>query len=547
MTTQGLLRNRRLIIATILMLALVIVILIAQILADKQPGTDTIINDAASVICASIAAGFYISVWLTMSSKEVYKKIWGWVTLGIILWTIAEIIWGYYEVILGIIVPYPSIADLFWLSGYIPVYVALSIGYRTFHSTSSRRQMLAIILAVLLFSAASVFLVIMPILQSFDPAKILESMITLAYPLADSALFILTLTIVLAMEKGRFALPWQLFGAGLMFEAIGDLTFSYATQNGIYYPADQLNFISGFVDTTLRISYLLMGLAIFTYSLISELRSTNKINLELRSLAKSNILVFITSLGKILSVSDNLSNLVGSPVKTSYIGLPLGETLRINESEVANLIKETAECGSVSAQPLSVTDSNGSSKDIWYTSLAINDEKNQLNCIALVLRANLDLNGDAEIPLKEDQRMLVEHYLTKAGTKQTEENQILKTYFLEQINLLYSLVQQFSGGKMADTLLMHLQQVARRNNWQFSYDGHNITIPEEYQGQVMAGLFAGLLLEAKNFVADRTSLKMVEQEMVNLDKSLGQDTLRYVDQYNLRSLGQPAARGESSG
>jgi len=86
----------------------------------------------------------------------------------------------------------------------------------------------------------------MPILQSFDPAKILESLITLAYPLADSALFILTLMIIFAMEKGRFALPWQLFGAGLIFEAIGDLTFSYATQNGLYYPADQINFYLGF-------------------------------------------------------------------------------------------------------------------------------------------------------------------------------------------------------------------------------------------------------------------------------------------------------------
>jgi len=76
MNEQGLLRNRRLAIAAILMLALVIAILIAEILAARQPGLDTIINDAASVICASIASGFCISVWLSMSSQEVYKKIW---------------------------------------------------------------------------------------------------------------------------------------------------------------------------------------------------------------------------------------------------------------------------------------------------------------------------------------------------------------------------------------------------------------------------------------------------------------------------------------
>jgi len=128
-------------------------------------------------------------------------------------------------------------------------------------------------------------------------------------------------------------------------------------------------------------------------------------------------------------VSDNLSNLVGSPIKTAYIGSPLSGALRINESEVENIVKETTERGSVRAQPLRVTDSNGSPKDIWYTSLAINDEKNRLNCVALVLRANLDLKGEAEIPLKEDQRMLIEHYLTKAGASKQRKTRSSKPIF----------------------------------------------------------------------------------------------------------------------
>ena len=382
MISQGILRNRRLIIAAILMLALILSILAAEVLEARQTGVDTIISGAASAICASIAAGFYISTWRSLGSQEAYKKIWGWVTLGVILWALAEITWEFYEVVLKITVPYPSVADLFWLSGYIPIYVALSIAYRTFQAKSSRQQKIAIVLVAVLFAAASISVVIVPIVQSFDPTKLLESLINLAYPLADSALFILTLMIVVAMEKGRFSLTWRLFGIGLMFEAIGDLTFFYATWNGLYYPGDQLNLISGFIDIILSASYLILGLAIFTYSLISELRSTNNINLSLRSLARSSILVFITHQGKILSASDNISNLTRSPIKTSYAGLRLSETLRINESEVEDIIKKTSERGSVSAQPLSITDSNGSPKDIWYTALAINDEKNQLNCIA---------------------------------------------------------------------------------------------------------------------------------------------------------------------
>jgi hypothetical protein len=39
-------------------------------------------------------------------------------TLGLIFWFIANIIWAYYEVVLDIISPVPSLADLFLLSAF---------------------------------------------------------------------------------------------------------------------------------------------------------------------------------------------------------------------------------------------------------------------------------------------------------------------------------------------------------------------------------------------------------------------------------------------
>ena len=39
-------------------------------------------------------------------------------TVGAFLWLCAEASWAYYREGLGVEVPYPSIADLFWLIGY---------------------------------------------------------------------------------------------------------------------------------------------------------------------------------------------------------------------------------------------------------------------------------------------------------------------------------------------------------------------------------------------------------------------------------------------
>ena len=50
------------------------------------------------------------------SKKEIKLKFI--LTLGLVFWFIANIIWGYYEIVLDIVSPVPSLADLFLLSAY---------------------------------------------------------------------------------------------------------------------------------------------------------------------------------------------------------------------------------------------------------------------------------------------------------------------------------------------------------------------------------------------------------------------------------------------
>jgi len=42
--------------------------------------------------------------------------------LCVLLWFVAETVWGIYEVILHVDIPYPSVADLFYLAGYFPAF-----------------------------------------------------------------------------------------------------------------------------------------------------------------------------------------------------------------------------------------------------------------------------------------------------------------------------------------------------------------------------------------------------------------------------------------
>jgi hypothetical protein len=152
------------------------------------------------------------------------------------------------------------------------------------------------------------------------------------------------------------------------------------------------------------------------------------------------------------------------------------------------------------------------------------------------LRTNFDLQGEEERSLSEEQKMLINYYLTQAGTYQNEENQVLKAYFLEQIRLLYSLIQQFGGASVADKLLIHLNQVVGQKDWHFTFMGREIGIPEEYEGETLADRLSILLQEAKTFAVNVINLRVVEQEMRILDNNLSTDNQRYIDKYGLRSV-----------
>jgi hypothetical protein len=508
-------------------------------LFSAQTHTVTVINDVASVVCALTASLLFIVVWISTSNRDASKKIWRQMVIGLLFWTVAETIWAFYEVALGQEVPYPSIADFFWLFGYAIICLALFTQYRLFQVTPTQQQRMMIAILVLVFVLIGGLMVLGPIIQGFDPEDILVSLLNIAYPVFDLILLVLVLSVIFSLEQGRFVLAWHILGVGLVFLAAADLMFSYADWNEIYFPDNRLNGITLLIDTLYHVAYLTLGLAAYTYRVISTSLQSVTMDIVLRSLTKSNILIFVDPSGTIISLSDNFSNLVRSRTQSQYVQMPLCEALQIDQAVVEDLIAKTIERGSLSTQPVVIRDVLKQPKDIWLTSLAVYNDQKELVCIAMVLRTNLSLPDGEERPLSEEQKMLVNYYLTQAGTYRSEENQVIKAYFLEQVRLLYSLVQQFSGTPVADKLLIYLNQVSSGNDWQFTFASQEIGIPAEYEGQTLAERMSVLLQEAKKYAGDMINLQIVVQEMKLLDNSLSADNLRYIDKYNLRSKAKP--------
>jgi len=185
-------------------------------------------------------------------SKSPFAKIWLYLISGLFLWFLGETSWGVYTLIFGVELPYPSVADVFWIGGYIPLF----IGYFTYVMIFRKALTLKMIAKSLIISAITTIIVIVTVLLPILTWK--ENLVTLildfAYPLLDILLLSILLIGINIFWGGRLKIPWLLMVSALSTNVCADAAFSYTTAQGTYYPGHLL-------DAFYFVSYVLMYVA----------------------------------------------------------------------------------------------------------------------------------------------------------------------------------------------------------------------------------------------------------------------------------------------
>lgn len=536
MGASTLLRNRPFVLAVFTAVALMAAILWAELATASDPEVNVLVTDSAGVLCAAIASAMYIWAYASMTGRDLSRRVWGLVAMGIVLWTVAEAIWAYDELIRGIESPYPGMADAFWLAGYVPIIVALVAKYRSFGGARRWRSRPTVIVVILVYGALIIPFVFWPIVGDFDTSRLLESLVSTAYPVADSVLCVLSIVIIFALERGRFADAWRLFGAGMVLSAIADSLFAYLSWNGLYYPEGQITALSLTDDALFNVQYLLLAIAILTYVLRARGIREGEFRLVLQRLEaplnKMETLIFVNPQGRILLASDNLGNLVGTSERKQWVGMDLANAFGMDAQRMHAVVDEIVKRGSVTGQPMSFQDFDHREKSASLSALAVRDREMNLNMVVLILLSPLPAN-EVVPPLTDQQRMWVDHFLQEAGTASAEEKNTIGAYLVAQVNLLYSLLLQFTGKESADRLLEHLSQSAQEQHWFFASTGLEIILPETLQGEELVRVVEGLLQAARRYAADATDRGMIEQESMGLDARLAPKSRAVIEKSGL--------------
>ena len=147
-------------------------------------------------------------------------------TIGLVFWFIANIIWGYYEIILDIVSPVPSLADLFLLSAYGFLIYRLLVTYKKLGEITNKK-----IIYIVSIGTGFFLIYILNLMLSLTEISnfrgLMLFIVTIAYPILNSILTVLALTILLNIknEKHHF-IPWICELVGLLAIVIGDSWFA---------------------------------------------------------------------------------------------------------------------------------------------------------------------------------------------------------------------------------------------------------------------------------------------------------------------------------
>jgi hypothetical protein len=211
----------------------VVALTIAQTVTGDKNAL-TLIADLGSVVFGSLAAAVLFTSARCFDADNPLRRIWLLIGAGMAAYAVGDLVWAVLDIRSGFgAVPYPSVADLFYIAMYVFVALGLVRTARAF-GRAARVTRALVIGAVLTVLAAALFYVLIAAQVVGDPTtSLLQKVLGAAYPIAD-ILFLLApaFFILLAAPHFRGARQWWVLAFGLIAMSLSDIGFTWFQWTG---------------------------------------------------------------------------------------------------------------------------------------------------------------------------------------------------------------------------------------------------------------------------------------------------------------------------
>jgi hypothetical protein len=231
-------------------------LVLSAIVYPKWGGTEgaTIFGNVVQVTSLIIASLNLRKLTSTYAPGDFPRKAWGSLGLGMSIWIVAQLVEMYNETILRI-VSYGTIADLFWLVGYLPLIYGVFLLLKSLRASGlplGSRASYAVLIIVLIALYGLLFQkhIWENLADAQRPLK--DKVLDFSYPTFDFVLCsvsVVLLRISWMMRGGSLARAWILLGVGFILLETADILLSSmpALETNASWAMDILYFSSYFL------------------------------------------------------------------------------------------------------------------------------------------------------------------------------------------------------------------------------------------------------------------------------------------------------------
>jgi hypothetical protein len=229
-----------------------------------QPGGAAVLLYVTHVLFAACA---WLAAILALRASRMFepgvssRRVWVLFGAGMTALAISETLWIAYRVT-GQPIPYPSLVDILWGIGFLPILASLVLQYRALHVQLNRRQKLLGLATYLGLLFLALFVSLEYIFSNPGEVALMQLLVGAYFLIGSLGVAFLATLSLMFLEGGLVARPLVYMVVSILSFAIAGLAFSYGTWTNTYVTGS--NFLSGVVDVAYLAGYLLAAAGGYT-------------------------------------------------------------------------------------------------------------------------------------------------------------------------------------------------------------------------------------------------------------------------------------------
>lgn len=476
---------------------------------------------------ALLATWLGMAVWAILKSDDPGRRQWAFLSIGIGLWTMAELLWAFLSYTLDE-TPYPSIADAFWIPGYVMVLISTTLRYRALKiqwNSKTTRVLLGIFAVIFV---AVVIWVIEPIVTAGDFSDLLILLLNVFYPIADLLVLFAALLLAVSLTGGRFSTPWAVIAAGLATLSVSDILFTYADWNDLYTPKGNLTWLTTIVDVGNLAAYALIAYGILLNHrllAVGPIPEQQPVPTQVGPANLQKVMIFIDDTDRVVFANYNLSRLLFTGASNA-VGMPIGEVLGISPQDAQSLLAELHSPYSRRIEKY-IAQYRANRAEIcgWLRGQANFNELREYT--GADITCDIQWQPDSTAAQAPDKSIIDSRYTLIFDSL---EAKLLLDYFSYRVHVLHESITKMGGGMVSGAFGDVFRAVANKEDCALYFEDGKIRVE---QLPARSESYARILSALAEYARGTLSVEMVSGILHHIDDTAGPEMLAAARKFGL--------------